>query len=76
MPYPIKAQNHVRTFTPDEIESRFTHMDFIAQHLGIYSQRDWTDSIDKLKFNKILDDAEKFEVAQAVNFTDLAKKHN
>ena len=74
-PYPIKARNHVRTITPDENESRFTHADFIAQQLGIYNQRDWTDSIDKMKFKQLLDDAaEKFEVKQAVIFADLAKQ--
>ena len=49
-PHPIKAQNPVRTFTPDEVENRFTHADFTAQQLGIYSQYDWTKPIDKMKF--------------------------
>ena len=39
-PYPIKARNHVKTFTSDEFERRFTHADFSAQKLVIYSQRD------------------------------------
>ena len=30
-PYPIKARNPVRTFTPDEVGNRFTHADFTAQ---------------------------------------------
>ena len=50
-------------------------MDFTAQQLGINSQHDWTKSIDKMKFNQLVDDAaEKFEVAQAVTFPDLAKQ--
>ena len=74
-PYPIKSRNPVRTFTPDELENRFTHADFTAQQLGIYSQHDCTKSIYKMKFNQLVDDAaEKFEVAQAVNFADLAKQ--
>ena len=73
--YPIKARNPVRTFTPDEIENRFTHADFSAQQLGIYSQHDWTKSIDKMNFNQLVDDAaEKFEVAQALNFCRPCKK--
>ena len=32
-PYPIKALNLVKTFTPDEVENRFTHADFTAQQL-------------------------------------------
>ena len=36
-PYPIKARNPLRTFTSDEVENRFTHADFTAQHFGIYS---------------------------------------
>ena len=60
---------------PDEVENRFNHADFTAQQLGIYSQHDWTKSIDKMKFNQLVDDAaEKFEVAQAVNFADFAKQ--
>ena len=74
-PYPIIARNPVRTVKPDEVENRFTHVDFAAQQLGIYSQHDGTKSIDKMKFNQLLDDAaEKFEVAKAVNFADLAKQ--
>ena len=74
-PYPIKARNPVKTFTPDEAENRFTHADFTAQQLGVYSQHDWTKSIDKMKVNQLVDDAaEKFDVARAVNFTDLAKQ--
>ena len=74
-PYPIKARNPVRIFTPDEVENRFTHAGFTAQQLGIYSQHDWSKSIDKMKFNQLDDDAaDKFEVAQAVNFADLAKQ--
>ena len=70
-PYPIKAGNPVRTFTPDEVENHSTHA--IFKQFGIYSQHDWTKSIDKMKFNHLVDDsAEKFEVAQAVNFADLA----
>ena len=33
-PYPIKAQNPVRTFTPDELENRFTHADFSAPEIA------------------------------------------
>ena len=74
-PYPIKARNPVKSFTPDEVENRFTHADFTAQQLGIYSQHDWTESIDKMKFNHLVDNAaEKFEVARAVNVADLAKQ--
>ena len=73
--YPIKARNPVRTFTPDEVENRFTHADFTAQQLGIYSQHDGTKSIDKMKFHQLVDDAtEKFEITQAVNFADFAKQ--
>ena len=73
-PYPIKARNPVRTFTPDEVKNRFTHADFTAQQLGIYSEHGWNKSIDKANFNQIVDDAtEKFEVEKAVNFPDLAK---
>ena len=32
-PYPIKARIPVRTFTPDQVEKRFTHADFTAQQL-------------------------------------------
>ena len=74
-PYPIKARNPVRTFTPDEVENRFTHADFAAKQLGIYSQHDWTKSIDKMKINQLVNDAaENLEVAQAANFADLAKQ--
>ena len=34
-PYPTKARKPVKTFTPDEVENRFTHADFTAQQLGI-----------------------------------------
>ena len=72
---PIKAQNPVKTFTPDEAENRFTHADFTAQQLGIYSQHELTKSINKMKFNQLVDDAaENFEVARAVNFADHAKQ--
>ena len=68
-PYRITARNLVKNFTTDEIQSRFTQVEFIAQQLGIYSQRDWTNSIVRVKFNQLVDDAaKKFEVAQAVNF--------
>ena len=30
-PYPIKARNSVRTFTPDEVENRITHADLTAK---------------------------------------------
>ena len=41
----------------------------------VCSQRDWTKSIDKMKVNQLVGDAaEKCEVAQAVNFADLAKQ--
>ena len=74
-PYPIKARNPVKTFTLDEVENRFTHADFIAQKLGIYNQHDWSKSIDKMKFNQLVNDAaEKFEIALAVSFADLAKQ--
>ena len=74
-PYLIKVRNPVKIFTPDEIENRFTNADFIAQQLGIYSQHDWTKSIEKTKFNQLVDDAAiKFVVARAINFADLAKQ--
>ena len=73
-PYPCKAKNHRRMFMPYETENHFTNADFAAQQLGIYSQRDWTDSIDRMKFNQLVDDAaEWFETAQAVYVADLAK---
>ena len=51
------------------------HADSNAQQLGNYSQRDWTNSKDKMKFNQLLDDAtEKLEVEQVVKFSDLAKQ--
>ena len=50
-------------FTPDEIT---------AQHFGIYSQNDWTDSIDKMEL--VDDAAEIFDVSQAVSLADLAKQ--
>ena len=69
------ARIPVSTFTPDQVENRFTHADFTMQQLRIYSQHDWTKSLDKMKFNQLVDDAaEKFEVAQAVHFADLAKQ--
>ena len=65
----------MRIFTTDEIANRFTHAIFTATKLGIYSQRDWNNPIDKMKFNQLVDDAaEKFEVAQDVNFAHLAKQ--
>ena len=71
----LQRVNPVRTCTPDEVENRFTHADFTAQQLGIYTQHDWTRSIDKMKFNQLVyDAAEKFEVSQAVNFADFAKQ--
>ena len=74
-PYPIEAHNPVKVFTPAEVDNHFTHAEFTAQQLGIYSQHDWTKSVDKMRFNKLVDDAaEKFEVARAVNFEDLAKQ--
>ena len=74
-PYPIKARNPVKIFTPDEVENRFTHANFTAQQLEIYSQHDWTKSIDKMKFNQLVGySAEKFEVARAVIFADLVKQ--
>ena len=75
MPYPIKARNAIRTFTPDDVENCFTHADFTAQQRGIYSQHDWTKALDKMKYYQLVDEsAEKFEVAQAVNFAELAKQ--
>ena len=75
IPYPIKAQSPVRNFTPDKIKNRFTHVDFTAQQIGFYSQRDWTKYIDKMKLNQLVDDAaEKLEVKRAVYFADLAKQ--
>ena len=74
-PYPIKTRNRVKTFPLDEAENPFTHAVFTAQQLGIYSQRDWTNLVDKTKFNQSKDDAAKnFEVAQAVIFADIAKQ--
>ena len=56
-------------------ENPFNHADFTAQQLGVYSQHDWTKSINKRKFNQLVDDAAaNTEVAQAVNFADLAKQ--
>ena len=73
--HPIKARDPVRTLTLDEVENRFTHAELTAQQLGIYSQKDWNKSIDKMKFNQLVDDAaEKFEVVRAVNFADLTKR--
>ena len=37
-PYPIKARNPVKTFTPNEVENCFIHAVFTAQRLGIYRQ--------------------------------------
>ena len=74
-PYPIKARNPVRTFTPDDVGNRFTYAGFTAQKLGIHNQHDGTKSMNKLKFNQLVDDpADKIELAQAVNFADLAKQ--
>ena len=56
---------------PDEVVTRFTHADYTAQQLGIYSQHDWTKSIDNMKFNQLI---ENFDVAQAVIFADLAQQ--
>ena len=73
-PYPIKARNPVRTFTLDEVENRFIPADLTAQQLGIYSQHNWTISVDNMKFNLLVDDAaEKIEVARAVNFAKQAQ---
>ena len=59
----------VRSFRPDEIENHLIHAEITAQQFGLYKQHDWTMSIDKRKFNQSVDKAaEKFEVAQAVNF--------
>ena len=74
-PHPIKAHNPVKILTPDEVHNQFTHADFTEQQLGIYSQHGWSKSVDKMRFNQLVDDAaEKFEVARAVNFADLAKQ--
>ena len=74
-PYTIKARNPVKTFTPEEVEKRFTHIDSTAQQLGVYSQHAWTKSIAKMEFSQLVDDAaEKFEEARAVNFADLTKQ--
>ena len=73
--YPIELRNHVKIFTADEIELHFIHAEFTPQQIVIYSQRDWTSSIDNLNFNQIVDNAlEKFEVARAVKFVDLSKQ--
>ena len=65
----------MRTFTPDDLENRFTQAHFSAQQFGIHSQHDWTKSIDKMNFIQLVDDAaEKFEVPQAVIIADLAKQ--
>ena len=59
------------------MENGFTHVDFTAQQVGIYSQHDWTKSIDKMKFNQLVDDAaEKFEVERAVILQILQNKQN
>ena len=74
-PYPFTAHNPVKVFTPTEVDNHLTHAEFTAQQLGIYSQHDWTKSVDKMRFNQLVDDAaEKLEVARAVNFADLAKQ--
>ena len=74
-PYPIKSHNTVKIFTTDEVDSHFTHAEFTAQQLGFYSQHDWNKSVDKMRFNQLVDaSAEKFELARAVNFADLAKQ--
>ena len=60
-PYPVKARNPVRNFTPDEVENSFTQADFTAPQLGKNNQHDWTKSLDKMKFNQLVfDAAEKF----------------
>ena len=60
---------------PDDFKNRFTHADVNAQQLGICSQLGWKTSIDKLKFNQLVDDAaEKVEVSQSVNFPEFAKQ--
>ena len=74
-PYPIKTHNPVKIFTPAEVVNHFTHAEFTAQQLGINSRHDWTKSVDKMRFNQLVDDAaEKFEVASAVNFANLAEQ--
>ena len=41
----------------------------------MFSQSYWTNSTDRLNINHLVDDAaETFEVAQAVNFADLARQ--
>ena len=75
MPYPIKPRNHVKIFMSNETQRGFTHADFTTKELVIYSQRDWTNSIDKWKFNELVDNAAgKFEVAQTVNYKELEKQ--
>ena len=49
----------MRTLTPDKNGNRSSHADFTAPQLGIYSQRDRTDSKEKLKFNQLVDDGAK-----------------
>ena len=72
--YPNKAQNHAKMFTPDGIELRFTQINFTAQQLGIFSKREWTNSIDKMKYNQIADDAaEKTEVNKFCGFSTPSK---
>ena len=73
----LKSETKVRTVMLDEIENHFTNADCTALQLAMYSKRNGTDSIKKMKFNQIVDDAtEKFEVAHAVNFQTLQNKHS
>ena len=74
-PYPVKARNPVRNFTPDEVENRFTHADFTAPQLGKYNQQDWTKSLDKMKFNQLVDDAaEKFTSCKFTSWSSTSCK--
>ena len=61
----------MKIFTSNEIERRFTLINFTAQQIS--RQSDWTNSTDKIKI-KVDDAAETFEVAQAINFADLAQQ--
>ena len=50
-------------------------MNFTAQQISMFGQSDWTNSTDRININHLVDDAaETFEVAQAVNFADLARQ--
>ena len=65
----------MKLFTPDEFEFHVTQVNFPEQKLGIYRQRDWTSPLDKMKFRQLVDDAvEKFGVAKALKFEDLARQ--